>query len=181
MQFNQSKFLEIYKNKFSEEFFLDFSQEFGLSYEEFLKQQFEEKKYKVKELATFLGLSEREIKQHLKFYSIKKTMDFRQWPRELAGSMFIYVLRAFLGLLGAIPVFHYMGYLILYGYFFGAADHSLLDVLIKDVPISRSTCYIAGFIFTAISIFGFHRPFYIVMLEKCFLFLVCFIFFLLLP
>lgn len=159
MQFNQSKFLEIYKNKFSEEFFLDFSQEFGLSYEEFLKQQFEEKKYKVKELATFLGLSEREIKQHLKFYSIKKTMDFRQWPRELAGSMFIYVLRAFLGLLGAIPVFHYMGYLILYGYFFGAADHSLLDVLIKDVPISRSTCYIAGFIFTAISIFWISSAF----------------------
>lgn len=153
LQFDRGKFLEIFKNKLNEEFLSDFSREFSISYEEFLKQKFKEKKYKTKELATFLGLSEGEVKQHLKFYSIKKTMNFKQWPRELAGSMFIYVLRALLGLIGAIPVFHYMGYLILYGYFFGAADHSLLDVLIKDVPISGSTCYIAGFIFTAIAIF----------------------------
>lgn len=153
MKFNKILFLEIYHGEISEEFESNFISSFGIGYKEFLELQLKELNNNTKKLALLIGLNEKELLSHLKLYLIIEKFTIRQWQQFLIGNLFVYALKVMLGLLGSFPIFYFMGYLILYGYFFGETDHSLLDVVIKNIPINRSSCYIAGFIFSGIVAF----------------------------
>ncbi|WP_238650558.1 hypothetical protein [Paenibacillus piscarius] len=151
--FNKILFLDIYHGEINEEFESNFVNIFGIGYKEFLESKLTDLNNNTKELALLLGLKEKEVLSHLKLYLIIENLTIRQWQQFLVGNLFVYALKVILGLLGSFPLFYFMGYLILYGYFFGATDHSLLDIVIKSIPINRSSCYIAGFIFSGIVAF----------------------------
>lgn len=151
--FSKILFLDIYHGEINEEFESNFVNTFGIGYKEFLESKLTELNNNTKELALLLGLKEKEVLSHLKLYLIIENFSIQQWQQFLVGNLFVYALKVMLGLLGSFPLFYFMGYLILYGYFFGEADHSLLDVVIKSIPINRSSCYIAGFIFSGIVAF----------------------------
>lgn len=153
VQINKDDFLNIYHNELNGEFESNFLNKFGIEYKEFLKIKLSEYSDSSRDLALFLGIKEKQLLEHMKIYSIVKTSTMKQWTHFLMGNMFVYILKALLVVIGTIPIFYYVGYLILYGYFFGDTDHSLLDVLIKNVPINRSACYIAGFIFSGLVAF----------------------------
>ncbi|KFN11674.1 MAG: hypothetical protein E7L01_15495 [Paenibacillus macerans] len=151
--FNKNLFLEIYAGEITEEFETNFVSKFGIAYKDFLELELKNHNNNTNELAKFIGLKENQLLLHLKSYSIIKNLKFKEWLQFLMGNMFVYLLKAALGLIGSIPIFYFIGYLLLYGYFFGGTDHSFLDVVMRSVPINRSSCYIAGFIFSGIVTF----------------------------
>ncbi|MDN4083289.1 hypothetical protein [Paenibacillus polymyxa] len=153
IKFNKSLFHEIYHGELTEEFEKNFVIKFGISYKDFLQLHFNDHNNSTKELAKLIGLKEKELLLQLKSYSIIKSFNIKEWKRYLTGNIFVFVLKAILAAIGSIPIFYFIGYLILYGYFFGQTNHSLLDVVIKNVPLNRSSCYIAGFIFSGIVAF----------------------------
>ncbi|HBU85169.1 MULTISPECIES: hypothetical protein [Paenibacillus] len=150
INYDKSTFNEIYHGKLSEEFESDFYEKFNLSYKNFLQLQFENHANKTKKMAAFIGLKEKELISHLKTYQIIKTVNLNNWMEFISGNIFVFVLKAVLTAIGTFPVFYLIGYLILYGYFFGQTDNALLDIVIKNVPLNRFSCYIAGFLFSGV-------------------------------
>jgi len=153
LTFDKLLFHEIYRGELSKEFELNFSKKFSISYSEFLQLKFKEHNENTKTLAKFIDLKEKELIVHLKEYSIIKTFNINNWREYVAGNMFWFILKAFFAAIGTFPVFYIVGYLILYGYFFGQTENALLEIVMKNVPFSSISCYIAGFIFSGIVAF----------------------------
>ncbi|URJ46177.1 hypothetical protein MF628_000684 [Paenibacillus polymyxa] len=150
---NKVQFLQIYKGKMNVQFESDFQQSFNMSYKSFLADKYDAHNKDTKALSNELGISERDIIKHLKNYSIIDRMTLKQWGQYLIDSVFIMALKALIGVIGMIPIFYFIGYLILYAYFFGESGNPLLDIVIKNVPINTASCYITGFIFTGVITF----------------------------
>lgn len=150
INYDKSTFNQIYDGKLSKEFESSFYEKFNLSYKDFLQLQFENHAKKTKKTASFIGLKEKELLSHLKTYQIIKTVNSNNWIEFISGNIFVFVLKAILTAIGTFPIFYLIGYLILYGYFFGQTDNSLLDIIIKNVPLNRFSCYIAGFLFSGV-------------------------------
>lgn len=153
IEFDKLDFLKIYHGEITEEFESNFISVFNISYKDFLQSQFTEHKKNTNEMATFIGVKEKELIAHLKTYSIIKTLNLSNWKDIISGNIFVLILKAILAAVGTLPIFYLVGYLILYGYFFGQTDNALLDIVIKSIPLNRFSCYIAGFIFSGIVVF----------------------------
>lgn len=150
IEFDKLLFHKIYHGELTEEFESDFFNDFNISYKDFLQSQFTEHKKNTNKLAKSIGIKEKDLVLHLKRYHVIRTLNTNNWREFLSGNVFVLVLKAILAAIGTFPIFYLVGYLILYGYFFGQTDNALLDIVIKNIPLNRFSCYIAGFIFSGV-------------------------------
>lgn len=152
-EFDREEFNRILSEGETKKFELYFLNKYKIEYKDFLKTKLSEYSYNLNNLSIFLGIHKKVILKQLKDYSLLKDITLQQLFRLILSNFFVYALKTILAIIGTTPIFFYVGYLILYGYFFGDTDHSLLDVLIKSVPINRYACYGAGFVFSAFVLF----------------------------
>jgi hypothetical protein len=153
LELNQSAFKSIYYGELDDNFESNFAEKFNVTYKEFLHNKFIKENMSSKEIAIILGIVEKELFRHLKYYDLTSTMDSEQWKRFIVSNVSVYSLKAIISIIGLIPIFYVIGYLLLYGLYFGNSETSLIDIVIKFVPINKTACYIAGFIITGIIAF----------------------------
>lgn len=63
------------------------------------------------------------------------------------------LLRSFLLILGIMPLLYCIGYIILYGLYFGGAKSSILSLTLQYVPFNRFACISVGLLFTGFTAF----------------------------
>jgi|GEM_PF-6549930 len=151
--FDKVHFQKIYKGKLSEDFENGFQSYYGDSYNSFLNKLYLTSNGDTKEVAKIIGIKEAEIILHLKSYSILKTFNLTEFKNYLSTHILVILFKSLFALIFSIPIFKYVGYLIIYGYFFGEANHSLLEITLKNIPLNQVSCYIIGFIFSGVVIF----------------------------
>lgn len=78
---------------------------------------------------------------------VEKVIDF------FMSRTIVYVINVLIGLLGLGKLLHTLGYIFLYGYFFGKSTPSLLSLLVSYVPFNVSACLTVGLFLLSIIFF----------------------------
>ncbi|MED4781007.1 hypothetical protein [Brevibacillus choshinensis] len=79
---------------------------------------------------------------------LRQKLEIKEWGEKIISFLLtnstVYILKVLLGVLGISQLLYLLGYLSLYGFFFGGSDNSLLDVGLKYVPFSYFLCVVTG-------------------------------------